>query len=1032
LSEKWLLAPSLRVGYQWLDAVTAEESSAVNVRVKTLRKMALDLAASRLAEKGLRPLRDREGVFLTGIVFNRLRLRGKESGYLLSLEPAPALLSRLFRSLSEIRLAGLGPESLPGSAFEVDAKGAEITSLAKEYLAELQSRRLADYAEVLQLATEAAVGDQPFARPELFVLLPDDLELAPLEKKLLETVPDGQLAYLATDWPCPVPEGSAELLPDSQLLAWLTNPDEAPQPVKDGTAEIFQAVGETNEVREVLRSVLARGVRLDQVEVLLADSTAYVPLFFEVIQAVLPDDSWSMDDLPATFADGIPVRYSGPGRALAGWLDWIGQGFPQIGLVRLVQDGLIEIPGAGAPGLDYTTLAGLLSKPGIGQGAERYVERIELWISSVKRELENPEFFPGDNENEEQDSESARAGLKTDLAGFEALRTAVAALIEISPAVEASDSELLECTAKFLSTAARSVTEFDNYARKALLERIDELNAWAGQAQASLGFDLRPLLRSLPSEVKIMGSGPRPGKLHVSNISSGGHSARAVTFIVGLDDSRYPGIRTQDPILLDEERRALSDGLPTAQDRLDRVSEDFARTLARLRGRVTLSFSAFDPLDDRETFPSPLLLAAYRVLSGQPDIGREQMLSRLEPPASFAAGEQSRAISRSDWWLWRLCTESRPGNSAEIVHRAFAHLKRGELAESMRSSADFTPFDGLVARAGKEGDPAKEDGPVMSVSALETIGRCPLAFFYKYVLRIEPPEEISADPSLWLEAHQAGSLLHRVFYHFISGLLKDEILPQDTPEHQEQLLSILQNQVGKYRELYPPASESAFRNRLAGLILTARTFLAEEARYCRNRTPVWLEASIGMHQPAAPTALDTPEPETFSLPGGDTIRVRARVDRIDRIGGTGSAEYSITDYKTGSSWSFSYGDPFRCGRKVQHAVYLELVGRCLKQALGTEVRPAEFSFFFPGLRDRGLRLSWTADQLAAGGRIVENLCRIAGAGAFLATNDTDDCKFCPFMEICGDVQTVTGRSRLKLENPENKILEPMRNLRSNG
>ena len=1027
-SEKWLLAPSLRMGYQWLDTVTAGAQAAVNVRVKTVSKMALDLASGRLAQKGLRPLGGREGVFLTGIIFSRLRAAGKGSGYFLSLEPGPALLSRLYSSLSEIRLAGLGLQDLPPSSFEVDTKGVEIARLAGEYIKELKSRGLADYADILRLAAEAAVEDKSFARSELFVLLPDDLERAHLEKKLLKTVPAGQLAYLATDRPCPVPEDPAETLADSRLLAWLTSPADAPQPEKDSTAEIFQAVGETNEVREVLRRVLARGVKLDQVEVLHTDPAAYVPLFFELIQAVLPgEDSPGMDDIPATFAEGLPVRYSRPGRALTGWLAWIEEGFPQAGLVRLVRDGLIGIPGAGETEPDYTTLAGLLGRPGIGQGAERYTEKIDLWIDSLKRRIKRQESFAGDDENGEQQGDSARAGLETELAGFRTLRRAVAALIGISPAGGAGDRELLDCAGRFLSESARCATEFDNYARKALVERLEELRAWTGESQASLGFDLRPLLRSLPAGVHIMGSGPRPGKIHLANIFYGGHSGRPVTFIVGLDDSRHPGIRIQDPILLDDERRALSDNLRTAQGRLDRAPEDFARTLARLRGATALSFSCFDPVGDRETFPSPLLLAAFRTLSGDPETDRERMLCALGLPASFAAAEQGGAINESDWWLWRLCSQPRPQDAAQLVSRAFAHLERGRFAQKMRSSADFTPFDGLVAEAGKEHDPTQEHGPVMSVSALERIGSCPLAFFYKYVLRIEPPEEPSADPSLWLEAHQAGSLLHRVFYDFISSLIEQGVPPRDTGEQQQLLNSALDRQIEKYKELYPPATENALRNRCAEMVSTARTFLAEEARYCLNKTPVWLEASIGMPQPEAPTALDTPEPETFSLPGGDRIRVRGRLDRVDRLG---QQEYAITDYKTGSSWGYSHGDPFSAGRRVQHAVYLELVSRRLKEALGEGARPVGFSFFFAGRRDRGLRLSWTPDQLEAGGRVVENLCRIAAAGAFLATNDSGDCKFCPFKELCGDVKTLAAGSRIKLENSANEILEPMRLLRS--
>ncbi len=160
--------------------------------------------------------------------------------------------------------------------------------------------------------------------------------------------------------------------------------------------------------------------------------------------------------------------------------------------------------------------------------------------------------------------------------------------------------------------------------------------------------------------------------------------------------------------------------------------------------------------------------------------------------------------------------------------------------------------------------------------------------------------------------------------------------------------------------------------------------------------------------------------------------VRGRVDRVDRIGDADPAEYAITDYKTGSSWRYSHGDPFRAGKVVQHAVYFELVDRRLKEALGKGARSAEFSFFFPGRRDRGLRLRWSPDQLESGGRVVESLCRVASAGAFLATDNTEDCMFCLFKELCGDVEALARRSRMKLENSANKILEPMRSLRSNA
>ena len=86
---------------------------------------------------------------------------------------------------------------------------------------------------------------------------------------------------------------------------------------------------------------------------------------------------------------------------------------------------------------------------------------------------------------------------------------------------------------------------------------------------------------------------------------SGRRTQRAPhTFIVGLDDGRFPGAGLQDPILLDEERKRLSKNLRTSSGELARRIDLFAVLFARLRGTITLSYSCYDLADDREMFPA--------------------------------------------------------------------------------------------------------------------------------------------------------------------------------------------------------------------------------------------------------------------------------------------------------------------------------------------------------------------------------------------------------------------------------------------
>ncbi|MEA1996463.1 MAG: PD-(D/E)XK nuclease family protein [Gemmatimonadota bacterium] len=1042
LREKWLIAPSVRVGYQWLDQVALSGQAAVNVRVKTLRNMAAELAEPALRERGLRPLTGRQGVFLTGIILSRLRA-GKKGGYITSLEPGVRLLERLYSGLGELRLAGFDRRPVRPGSFEVRAKGSELAALMDEYRKELGARGLADYADCLRLAhEEAGRGTIAERFRDFLVLLPEDIELNLLEKALLRALPAESLEVLEVDGK---PGGrmsdssaSEEQLEDSRLLAWLPDPQEAPAPKGDRTVRFFHAVGEINEVEEVFRRCLAEGYRLDQVELLHTDSSTYVPLIFEALQGLLPELAGQPPDWPVTFAEGVPVRYSRPGRALRAWLDWIEADYPQEHLARMIQEGLLEVPGAaGAPAPDPYALAGIMREPLVGLGRSRYLGKMDEWIETLEREPGGVSGA-GDNAVEGGFSTGGRDDREREtLEGAKRLRDTVKALLEVSPGAGAGDRELAECALKFLSGFARCAGEIDNYGRKALVERLEELQEWLDEegvgVEVGVSFNLRHYLAELPDQVPILGTGPRPGKIHVAGISGGGHSGRPVTFILGLDDGRFPGSRFEDPILLDSERKGLSENLKTSQMRIRQRLEGFHKLLARLRGHVILSFPSRNLQEERETSPGTVFLASWRIISGTRDADRRMMLQELPPAVSFAPESGDAACGAAGWWLWRLCVAKPRGDLMEIVNRSFPGLARGHKAELAREGDIFTHYDGLVPEAGRRHDSAKPEGPVLSSSSLETLGRCPLAFFFRNVLKIEPTEETTPDPSLWLDSAQAGSLLHDVFRTFLAELLRLDALPDDSSSRQrERLAAILDSRVRRFRHRYPPANESAFRRRYADLSSVAGTFLAEEARHCRKgRRPVWLEASIGMRSTLEPTSLDSGMPVFYPLPNGSGIRIRGRIDRVDRVHGPGRERYEIWDYKTGSSARYSFQDPFRKGRFLQHAVYLALAENRLRDVIGPESGVTRFGLFFPGLRDRGLRLYWSPEDLQEGRAIIASLCKLAASGAFLSTdNHKEDCTFCAFRQICGNnTEAVAAQSRRKLENMGNKVIEPFRNLR---
>ena len=120
LKEKWLVAPSLRIGHQWTDCVTRQGQPTINVRVKTLRNCAMNLAAFEMTEKNLRLISRLEGTLIISRILHRLK--NSPSTYLFSLERSLSFSSYIYNTILDLRFADVTPKQIPIKHFEVPAK----------------------------------------------------------------------------------------------------------------------------------------------------------------------------------------------------------------------------------------------------------------------------------------------------------------------------------------------------------------------------------------------------------------------------------------------------------------------------------------------------------------------------------------------------------------------------------------------------------------------------------------------------------------------------------------------------------------------------------------------------------------------------------------------------------------------------------------------------------------------------------------------------------------------------------------------
>ena len=371
------------------------------------------------------------------------------------------------------------------------------------------------------------------------------------------------------------------------------------------------------------------------------------------------------------------------------------------------------------------------------------------------------------------------------------------ALLEITPDVDAPAEKVLCGARVFLEECAERRSQLDETCLQKLQGEIVEMEEWVERFGSCGAINTWEWLMNRCRQARVMASGPQPGHLHVASIQSGGHSGRPNTFIVGMDDGRFPRWGLPDPVLLDGERKALSPHLATTAERVQGQVEGWTRLVTALQGRLTLSFSSLDIQEDRERFPSSVLLAVFRWLhpAGAGDLSA--LTAVLGSPAASAPGNKSVCLNEREWWLRRTGCGGSFGEARRSMEERYPHLGQGREAVERRLSQDFTEYDGWVRRAGEEAGPLGEQGRTTSASALEMLGRCPLAYFFRHILHLEPPEKWIPEPGRWLDAREFGQLVHRLLERTVR-----EWIEKGPPADAERLMDVLLEElVRPYQEL---------------------------------------------------------------------------------------------------------------------------------------------------------------------------------------------------------------------------------------
>jgi ATP-dependent helicase/nuclease subunit B len=538
----------------------------------------------------------------------------------------------------------------------------------------------------------------------------------------------------------------------------------------------------------------------------------------------------------------------------------------------------------------------------------------------------------------EEDEERVKWALHSaeEVLWLNALIREITALVPApGPEGTVSAGELYGCALDFLKKCVRITGATDARAKAKLTDLLQSL---AGLPSLSHALDVAvERLKERLDDLTVDHAHPEPGSLYVSHYARGGYSGRFRIFVVGLDQTRFPGVQLQDPVILDEERSRLTQGMVTSGELLRENLYGMARLLASLRGELTLSYSCRDLREDRELFPSSFLLQVYRVITTDRSGDYRALLKFLGKPAGFIPGETTTPLNGWEWWL----KQGEDGFGEDSVFSCYPRLMSGKSAEVERDGQSLGHYDGWIPSAEGSLDPLTGE-TVLSCSRLELLASCPFAYFIRYVLKIEPVEEMEKDLTRWLDPLQRGQLLHDVFCRFMETLKEKGEKPGFT-KHYPLMEKLAMEEIGKWRQEVPPASALAFEREVEEMNQTLQIFLQDEEERCRHVEPFLFELSFGMAREAGGVSLSE-DPVEVEIKGGGKFKLRGKIDRLDK---SGPHDYEVWDYKTGGTWGYKEESYINRGRHLQHALYGVAAEIVLKRKLDSTARVVRSGYFFP-------------------------------------------------------------------------------------
>ncbi|MGA2877907.1 MAG: PD-(D/E)XK nuclease family protein [Bryobacteraceae bacterium] len=1031
-SEIVIIAPTRAAANEL--AIRAFPSGCQGVQALTITQIAAHLAAQPMGRLALAPI-SRLGIEALAARIVHSAATAKRLPYFAPVAQTPGFARALAKTITELRLQN------------VTAAG-DLAHLLSLYEQELATRSVADLPMLLRLATEEAeAADHRFTRLPL-VLLGLSVESAAHER-LLATLAQRSPNVFATattgDNAIPslerILEASAENIDHTppaatldRVRTWLFSSEPPPSAPPD-PALLFSAPGESFECVEIARRIRAlaeQGTPFDRMAILLRNVEPYQPLVEEALRragvghyfsrgAARPDPAGraflallacaSESCSASRFAEYLSLGQTPPLHP---------DGSPQIRPAQWVPADDDILGAFDPPSSPTPTTAGdapldvpigwekLLVDAAVIGGRDRWARRLRGLRAELQTQLR-------DLENED---DSHRSHIERRILQLERLEHFALPLIEVLGSLPAAETWglWLDRLMDLAQMALRSP--------ESVLSVLSELEPMREVGPASLD-EIYDVLSERLGTLRVEPPKRRYGRVFVGSIEEARGRSFDVVFLPGLAEGLFPRRAFEDPLLLDEHRIKIAEGLDTQDVRIARERMLLRSAAAAASISLVVSYPRMDVAQSRARVPSFYALEVVRAAEGRLPSLREfrdraagAASSRLDWPAPANPRE---AIDDAEYDLASLRASLKLHGAAAQGSARYLMQSNESLARSLRTRGRrwrnfWSSSDGLV-----DPDPGALEAlrahrlanRSYSPSSLQHFAACPYRFVLHAVFQFRPRQEPARLEQM--DPLTRGALFHSAQFELFRALTGAHLLPvtsDQLPRTLDIADQVLDRVAAQYEDNLAPAIPRVWKSEIENLRTDLRGWLQHLAATESGWLPAYFEFGFGL----APNPDRDPASTRKEAVILDGIRLRGSIDLIER--NAANNELRVTDHKTGRAPK-DRPQYVGGGAILQPLLYALAAETLLDESVQSGrlfycTQRGDFSSVDIPLNDE------SRDRLR---RVLRTIDHSIEEGFLPAAPQTGACALCDYSAVCGPYE----ETRVKRKQPDR--LDPLIEIR---